>query len=405
MASIRLQLSPQATQPSDCLTIITRLYNYSMRRYSFVILPLFILLLSCQPKPLPPLRTSLLVYRFEPPAFLEYSEDFQLTKEIPFSIPPNCGLYNTFPAPRGDFILIELNCPNGQTVLFLDVESASVSQPVSEADSHFLAWASDGSSAYLKVDSLSNPHFIRAHVDGKQDDIPITEFTYDLSAKPDSFDFTFTFSRGLGFGSELNLAKNDGRITQLLYADLYNYISFARFSPDSKQIAFIKIPDSQTPFTVGELWIIPSMVSFANKTPSSMEQAKFLADVDAGHGYAANWSPDGAKIAFVARENPDDEEADHSSEALISNIYVVDVTSGKLTQVTSFDNARAETPFWSPSGNILAFNVVLNGRMQVHIANIGDRVGSSENRDPYRDPGEIQPLGTESTCCPAWMRK
>ena len=60
---------------------------------------------------------------------------------------------------------------------------------------------------------------------------------------------------------------------------------------------------------------------------------------------------------------------------------------------------------WSPSGNILVFNVVLNGRMQVHIADIGDRVGSSESRDPYRDPGEILPLETVSTCCPAWMRK
>jgi len=391
--------------PNDDLMIITRLYNYSMRRYFFVILVSSLLLFSCQPKTQPPLTTSLLVYRFNPPAFLEYSEDFQLTKEIPFSVPPNCGLYNTFPAPTGNFILIELNCPNGQTVLFLDVKSASVSQPVTDADSHFLAWTSDGKSAYLKVDSLSNPYIIRAYVDGRKDDIPVTEFTYDLSAKPDSSDFTFTFSRGLGYGSELYLAKNDGRVTQLLYADSYNYISFARFSPDGKQVAFIKTPDSQTPFTVGELWVIPSTVTFANKTPSSMEQAKFLAQVDAGHGYAANWSPDGTKIAFVVRENPDDEEANRSSGALISNIYVVDVISGELTQITSFDNARAETPFWSPSGNILAFSVVLNGRMQVHIVDIGDRVGSSESRDPYRDSGEIQPLGTESTCCPAWMRK
>ena len=128
-----------------------------------------------------------------------------------------------------------------------------------------------------------------------------------------------------------------------------------------------------------------------------MEQAKFLADVDAGHGYAANWSPDGTKIAFVVRENPDDETADRSSESLISNIYVVDVASGAISQVTNFTEGRAETPHWSPSGNILAFTVVLNGRMQVHIVDI--------------DSGEILPLETDiapvggSTCCPAWMRK
>ena len=363
-----------------------------MHRISHIAIMIsFVFLLSCAPKPAQPLQTSLVVYRFDPPAFLEYSDDFQLIKEIPFSIPPNCGLFNTFPAPIGQYLLIEMNCPNGQTVLFMDVESASVSQPVTDSDSHFLAWTSDGKAAYLKVDSLGSPQVTRVYTDGAKDAIHITEFTYDLSAKPDSSDFTFTFSRGLGYGSELYLAQRNGKTNQLLYADQYNYISFARFSPDGRQIAFIKTPDTQTPFTVGELWVIPAMVTFANKTPSSMEEGRFLAYADAGHGYAANWSPDGMKIAFVVRENPDDENADRSSDALIGNIYVVDVSSNVTSQVTNFTEGHAETPHWSPQGNILTFNVVLNGRMQVHIADI--------------DSGEVMPLETGSTCCPAWMRK
>jgi len=333
----------------------------------------------------------LVIYRFKPPAFLEYNKDFQLTREIPFSIPPNCGLFNTFPAGFEQFLLIELSCPNGQTVLFMDLEIGSTTQPVINTDSHFLAWTSDGKSAYLKVDSLGSPRIIRAQTDGEQQFVPVTEFTYDLSTKPDSQDFTFTFSRGLGYGSELYLAQRDGRVTQLLYADLYNYISYARFSPDGKQIAFIKTPDTQTPFTVGELWVIPSNVTFANKTPSSQVEAKLIADVDAGHGYAANWSPDGTKIAFVMRENPEDENANQSSDTLISNIYVVDVDTGILDQITNFTEGHTETPFWSPDGNTLAFNVVINGRMQIYIADI--------------ESGEIQPLLEGSTCCPAWMRK
>lgn len=360
--------------------------------------------LSCTPAPKTPqspLQTSFYVYRFDPPAFIEISEEFQPVGEISFSIPPNCGLFNTFPAPVGKFMAIELNCPNGQTVLFLDTllnagsKSATVTQPVTDSDSHFLAWTPDGKAAYLKVDSLGNARVIRAYTDGAQDFIPVTEFTYDLAPFLNQKEFTFTFSRGLGQGSELWLAKRDGDVVEQLYADPFNYLSFARWSPDGSQIAFIKIPDTSTPFTVGELWVMGANGS----------NARQLADADAGHGYAANWSPDGKRIAFVARENPKDERADQSSESLISNIYIVDVENGTLTQLTHLTEGQAETPFWSPDGNTLAFNVVINGRIEVRIADVG-RVGSSESSDPYRDPtGEIRSLITEPACCPAWMRK
>jgi len=327
------------------------------------------------------LETAFYVFRLNPPALIEFSAEHQPIKEIPFSIPVHCGLFNLFPAPVGEFIAIELNCPNGQTVLFLEVESASVTQPVIGFDSHFLAWSPDGRAIYLKIDSLGDAQIIRAYIDGSQDSVPITEFTYDLTPSANEGEFTFTFSRGLGQGSEIWLAKQDGRIVQQLYADQFNYIAFARYSPAGSQMAFIKIHDVQTPFTVGELWVMNADGSKARK----------VAEADAGHGYAANWSPDGKRIAFVSRENPEDKDADQSSGALISNIYVVEVESGKLKQITSFDNARVETPFWSPDGNTLAFNRVLNGRMQVQVADIRT--------------GEINSFFTESTCCPAWLRK
>ena len=276
---------------------------------------------------------------------------------------------------------VELNCPNGQTVLYLDTNTAVVTQPVTDTDSHFLAWANDGGAAYLKVDSLGNTRVLRVQTNGKQDSIPIAGWTYDLSLRPDSRDFAFTLSRGLGYGSELHLAQNDTRATELLYADPYNYVSFARWSPDGRQIAFIKIPDAQTPFTVGELWVMESDGSNPRR----------LANADAGHGYAANWSPDGERIAFVGRENPEDENADQSGDVLISNIYVVEVESGRLRQVTTFDQARVETPFWSPDGNTLGFNAVMDGRMQVLIADTLT--------------GETRSLITEPACCPAWIRK
>jgi len=346
----------------------------------------FLFLLSCSPTS-QTLQTTFYIYRFDPPAFVEFSEDFQSIDEIPFSIPVNCGLFDVFPAPIGKYLLIELSCPNGQTVLFLDASSSlsagsgSTMQPVTDSDSHFLAWTSDGKAAYLKVDSLGNARILRVETNGKHKDMDIIGWTYDLASKPNSNDFLFTFSRGLGSGSELYFTQNNGRDAKVLYSDPFNYISYARFSPDASQIAFIKIPDSQTPFTVGELWVMDVDGSEPHK----------LADADAGHGYAANWSPDGTRIAFVKRENAEDESANQSSDSLISNIYLVNVAGGELTQVTHFRNGRVETPHWSPAGNTLAFTTVLNGRMEVQIADI--------------DSGQIRSLMTESTCCPAWMRK
>jgi dipeptidyl aminopeptidase/acylaminoacyl peptidase len=352
------------------------------RAFSAFFLLTFSLLLSCtSPRTSQhPLQTAFYIYRFDPPAFLEFSEEFQLVREIPFSIPPHCGLFNTFAPSLGSFLAIELSCPNGQTVLFLDTSDSSVSQPVRDSDSHFLAWTSDGRAAYLKVDSLGSPRVLRVSTEGENDPIPITEFTYDL-ASSNKGEFTFTFSRGMGQGSELWLGTREGRNTDLLYADPLHYLSFARYSPDGSQIAFIKIPDTQTPFTVGALWVMNSDGSDPRK----------LAEADAGHGYAANWSSDGTRIAFVQRENPDDPRADQSSEALISNIYIVDVGSGALTQVTHLEDGHAETPLWSPDGNTLAFNVVINDRMQVQLADIVT--------------GEIRSLIPESACCPTWMRK
>jgi Tol biopolymer transport system component len=228
---------------------------------------------------------------------------------------------------------------------------------------------------------LGSPRVRRVAIDGAQDSIPITEYTYDLASSANAGQFTFTFSRGLGQGSELWLAKRDGKTVEPLHTDPFHYISFARYSPDGRQIAFIKIPDTPTPFTVGELWVINADGSEARK----------LAEADAGHGYAANWSPDGKQIAFVKRENPGDERADQSTEALLSNIYVVEVQNSALTQITPLEQGRTETPSWSPDGNTLTFNMVINDRMQVYFADLVT--------------GEFRSLMPESTCCPAWVRK
>lgn len=340
---------------------------------------LLAVLSACSPAPPRASQTTLYLFRLDPPALIELSSDYHPVREIPLSIPAGCGLDNLFPAPRGASIAMELSCSFGQAVVWLNTDTGEFKQTVSDSDSHFLAWTPDGSAMYLKVASINNPHIIRASLGGKQDNVPITELTYDLAPTRDGF--LFSFSRGMGFGSEMDFAQLDDHIVKQVAVDSDNYLSFARWSPDGKQIAFIKIPDSTTPFTVGELWLVQADGS----------QARKLADADAGHGFASAWSPDGTRIAFVARGNPEDAQANQSADALVSNIYLVDVESGKPQPLTKFQNARVEAPFWSPDGNSIGFTVILDGRMQVQVVDISS--------------GETRPVITEPACCPAWMRK
>jgi hypothetical protein len=231
---------------------------------------LLFFLISCTSQPQALNQISFYIYRFDPPAFVEFSEDFKVMKEIPFSIPKDCGLLDNFSAPVGGYLLVELSCPAGQTVLFLDTDSGSVSQPIRNTDSHFLAWTGNGKSAYLKVDSLGSARIVRMFTNGKRNEMDVTGWTYDLSVKPDADDLLFAFSRGLGSGSELKFSQNHGLRVERLYADSFNYISFARYSPDGSQIAFIKIPDSQMGRTRAS-WRMRTQVMGTRRTGHRME--------------------------------------------------------------------------------------------------------------------------------------
>jgi len=341
-----------------------------------ILIACFFLLASCSPAPK---SQWLYIFRYEPPALLQVGEDLSIQSEIPLNVPPECSLWDLYPQPVGRYLAVELSCPGGPTVVLMDTDTGRLSTALDEpVDSHFLAWDADG--VYLRIDSLGSPRIVRANPGAPAvKEIDIHPLTYDLSPSPDGRAFTYTFSQGLGFGSELWL--KGGLSEKRLLKDPAGIISFARWSPDGERIAYIRIPDSQTPFTVGELMV----------TDTNGRDPVQLAGVDAGHGYEANWSPDGERIAFVRRENPEDESADQSASALVSNIYAVETNSGQVTSITQMEHAVVETPHWSPDGGYMAFRVISDGKISVWIADMAR--------------GEIKPVLRDATCCPAWMRK
>ena len=344
---------------------------------------LFLLLssLACSPSLKPPAKSAFFVFRFQPPALVELSPTAQPLREIPLSVPTGCALEDLFPPNRGANLAVELSCPFGQAVVWLNTDTGEIKQPVTDSDSHFLAWSADGDALYLKVDSINHPQILRVTLVGAREYLPIDESTYDIAPMSDAADFIFSFSRGMGLGSEMHLAQPDGRVVKNLAADPNFYLSFARWSADEKNIAYIRIPDSQTPFTVGELWVMSSSGSNARK----------LAEADAGHGFSPAWSPDGTRLAYVRRENPNDPAADRSAGSLTSNIYIVNVQTGNVMPLTRYKDASVGSPHWSPDGNQIAFTAVMNDKMSVILAN------------PVS--GETQQVLSASSCCAAWIQK
>ena len=352
---------------------------YSLHTMFYVFL---FLLASCrQTSSTPiPLSSESSLFAVSDSSLLEFDSNFNIVNEITVYLP--CPLTSTHPAPRGRYLALELECNNGPLVVVVDMVSEVWGTPFTETDSHFLAWDFQ-SNLYLRVDALGNTRLIRVTPDGSAKQFNLSAQTYDMDFSPDGQTLAYSFTRGLGLGSELWGATSSASRTWQLHADSDSIITFARWSPDGQHIAFINLPDTSIPFPVGELWVMDA----------NGHNARPLAPADAGHGYAPTWSPDSTRIAFVGRENPNDPAADQSADALVSNIYVVDVANGEVKPITHFEGALVEAPLWSADGHFLAFIVVhvLDDKMTVWIADLVS--------------GQVTPLAsTDPLCCPAWIR-
>ncbi len=327
-------------------------------------------------------QSMLYVFRAEPPALVGLAADGRVVQETPLAVPGGCSLGGLYAPPVGSTVAVEYSCSFGPAVALLNTVTGEIRQLVTDSDSHFMAWAADGQAAYLKVDTLGRPHIVRAGLEAPPQFVPITELTYDIAPSPQrGGEFLFSFSRGMGLGSEMWHARSDGAVVKQVLADRASYLSFARWAPNGRGIAFIKIPDAATPFTVGELWVMNADGTSARK----------LADADAGHGFAEAWSPDGERIAFVVRDNPGDAQADQDAAALHSNLAMVSAAGRPSIPLTHFEAARVEAPTWSPDGTTIAFTAVVNDKMSAYVLNVGS--------------GQEQQILAASACCAIWVTK
>lgn len=209
-------------------------------------------------------------------------------------------------------------------------------------------------------------------------DVP--PFTYDVALSPDGKRVLYALSRGLGFGSEVWIMDRNGHNREQIIHDPANIIAYPRWSPTGEAMAYIRMEDSNIPFTVGELVL----------ADGNGRGERVIAAVDAGHGYPPAWSPDGREVAFVVRENPESAAADIAASYLESNLYLADVASRSVRAVTRFEGALTEAPAWSPDGAWLAFSTDAGGVADVWLVEVAS--------------GEVQQITrSANACCPVWV--
>lgn len=257
-----------------------------------------------------------------------------------------CDLLDVFPSPDGYYLAAQVSCEWGGYVLLADLNSGQVTR-LSGAlgdESILLDWQ-PGNQSRLVVRAnptgdggvyLVDPRTLES------EQLPVPGTSYNVAFSPDGTQVLFVLTKGLGHGSELWLMNRDGNSATLLLYEPQHIIALPRWSPDSRQWVYIRMVDNEMPFTVGELWVMDKvgMRMLSNRA-------------DAGHGYVPVWSPDGRHIAFVARENADNREADMIAERLESNIYLAEVASGQVQTVTCFEKTLVETPVWTVDGRLV----------------------------------------------------
>lgn len=119
-----------------------------------------------------------------------------------------------------------------------------------------------------------------------------------------------------------------------------------------------------------------------------------------GGAFYPAWSPDGKKVAFVAR-------ADESWE-----IYVLTLATGGVRQLTSSPSGSLGCggPAWSPDGKLLAFGADWSGNFEIYLtrADGGDVTQLTDNpavdARPAWSPDGNRIVFHSTRACPAASR-
>ena len=267
----------------------------------------------------------------DPQAVAHFSDGFGLAESD--------SVLNMQLSPDGRYLAIDGTRDHGEQVWMYATQQMSLSLTPAYVLGNFMHWIPGGTGhtflyrpmfpmgpsapmdgngwnpGLWEVDAATGAHInIDIHVP--------SAYLIDAVSSPDGSRIIYSTTAGLGMGSDTWLMNSDGSGMTHLFNNPGGAQSIAAlftWSPDGKTIAYERLSDSPTPFLPAGLWIM-------NTTGGQQYR---MADADGGHGYPPVWSPDSRKIAFVARTNVGNHQADLQMQSLQCAVAIVDVITSQ----------------------------------------------------------------------------
>ena len=164
------------------------------------------------------------------------------------------------------------------------------------------------------------------------------------------------YSLGEWTRNRLTVAAADGTGARAITDSTAGYFNVA-WSPDDRRIAVTRLDPSRSL----AVWVMDADGAHARSLGTFPDSV--------GRPQWPTWSPDGRRIAVqVGRYDREDHTRDRS------DIWVVDVASGRATNLTPADEPWLdETPSWSPDGRTIVFQSTRSGRFELWRMNADGR--------------------------------
>lgn len=229
--------------------------------------------------------------------------------------------------------------PDAGAPVSLGIRSARVRNP---------GWSPDGKWIYFESDARSFRDIYRVDTAGKsiQRLTDNKEGNFDPAVAPDGGRIAFVSSRdGNAQIYTMNADGSDERRLTAFHRDDWS----PSWSPDGRTIAFLSAREAVT-----RIFLMNADGAGQRRlTQMRPSSAGVATDSAAEEGIA--WSPDGKKIAYVARESGS------------VRIWIADLISGVQSALTSGATID-DSPEWSPDGRYIAFVSQRDGDAELYIA-------------------------------------